>query len=738
MPSRRGALPLGASLAALAVLACEPADARPGTEDPEELTASVTIVRDTYGVPHIYAPTDAGVVFGEAWAQAEDNWWQVEDNFVRAIGRGSELYGQETFVDDYLGRAMEIVGRSIAEYERAPDDIRAMYDAYAAGFNFWLDRHPDDRRLLERVEPWHTLALIRFKYHHNEYIGYAGLGTIQTRRLLQAVGSSAADGVDEALAFRRELTPNGERALGSNEMALAGSRTASGAAMLLINPHVPFFGLSQYREVHVESEEGLVFSGLSRYGFMLPYMGNNRTLGWAYTDNYMDFGDMYVERFDDPDRPLGYRYGESWRDATEWTETLHVLSGGELEARPVTFRKTHHGPILGLDDEGNPLAVRLAKLDEGGWFDQWYRMMRAGSLEEWRRALSVLDVPYMNTMYADRDGNILYIYNAAVPRRDPAYDWGEPVDGSDPGTEWQGYHTLDELPQTQDPATGWLQNTNSDPLRATDGLTATRADFPGYMIGSETHHARAVSASRVLAELEKATLDDFARAVLDTRMSMADEHVPGIVEEFRRAEREAPGYLPAGVRPAVDALAAWDHSASIESEATTLFVEWAQRYLGRDDRFREQDFGRLEALGVAMERLTDDWGTWRVAWGELNRAQRPDASGQAPFSDDLPSVPVAGAPAWLGSVFTYHTQKAPGGRRFYGVHGNSFVKVIEFGPEIGARSILTFGQSGHPDSRHYFDQAETYGSKGFKPAWFSRAEVEANAARTYRPGEGPS
>ncbi len=700
-------------------------------------TARVTIHRDEWGVPHIYGPTDASVVFGAAYAQAEDNWWQVEDNFVRAIGRGAELYGEDALLDDYLARGLEISRRSIEEYERAPARLRRLYDAYAAGFNHFLETHPDvERRVLEQVEPWYTLALIRFKYHHNEYLGYAGLRRPQSQRALERarVGETRQDedaGVVSARALPslawppNVLSPNGERALGSNEWAVAGSRTASGYPMLLINPHVSFFGLSTYTEVHLVSDEGLVFSGLTRFGFMLPYMGNSDFLGWAYTDNYGDHSDLYLEEIDSDAGT--YRYGDGRRELTSWLETINVRMDNGLEPREFRFSKTHHGPILGLTDGDRPLAVRLAKLDEGGWFEQWYGMMLARSLDEWRASVALLNVPYMNTTYADRDGNILYIYNHAIPRRSLDYDWSQPVDGTDPATEWQGYHALDELPQFLNPASGYLQNTNSDPFLATDGIDVGREDFPAYMVGGETDNRRAQNSRRVLRELNNLTLEDFARAVLNTRLIAADEWLDVLFAAFEDLERDDPAAAASLAGP-IAALREWDREAAKGSVPTTLFVLWANGF--NPDRVTQTDRWLAE-LALVVERLEEGWGTWEVPWGEINRIQRPDAAGLLPFDDALPSLPVAGAPGWLGSVFTFHARPAEGGKRHYGQHGNSFVKVVEFAPTVRARSIFVFGQSGDPASPHYFDQAELYSASSFKPAWFSREDVEAHAERTY-------
>jgi len=710
---------------------------------------TVTIHRDEWGVPHIYGPTDASVVFGAAYAQAQDNWPQVQENFLRAMGRGAELLGEEAVLDDYLARALEIRRRSIAEYRRAPPRMRELYDAYAAGFNGWIATQVgatgDQEPLLQRVEPWHTLALIRFKYHHNEYISYAGLDQDEAVRWLErarvapagegspepgeepSLGSEAAPGPPSVpVAFQRELSPDRSFATGSNEWALAGSRTASGYPMLLINPHVSFFGLSQYTEVHLHSDEGLVFSGLTRFGFMLPYMGNSHVLGWAYTDNYGDYNDLYWLTLDEDGRRYGY--GDGWRELRRWEESISVAGANGPPRRSYRFAASHHGPIVGIDAQGRPLAVRLAKLDEGGWFEQWYGMMRSRSHAQWLEEVARLNVPYMNTMYADTAGNIHYIYNHAVPRRSTEYDWSEPMDGSDPGAEWNGYHELDELPQYRNPHGGWLQNTNSDPLRAAPDGGLERDDFPPYMIGAEIHNARAVSSVRVLQRLQGITLDDFARAVLDTRLSAADAHLPTLLADLAALRDEDPDRARRLKEPARQ-LREWDRRSSIGSVATTLFVRWAQALQSPPG---SADADRVAALERAVSALEREWGTWEVPWGEVNRLQRPDAAGRQPFSDQLPSLPVAGAPGWLGSVFTFHTRTPAGVRRGYGVHGNSFVKVIELTPVPRARSLLVFGQRADPDSPHYFDQAQLYSEKRFKQGWFTRADVEAHAESTVR------
>lgn len=666
---------------------------------------SATIHRDAWGVPHVVSATDAGALFGMAWALAEDDWPLIQENYLHALGRAAELHGERVLRRDWYARAMEIPRLSEQEYRNSSASMKAMLDAFAAGLNEWLRHNPGQH--LTSVEPWYPLALIRYKYYVNEFLGYAELEDEHTDRLFAdglagqqtLVTGETPPSLGEDSPLRTDW-PLGERPFGSNQWALAGSRTASGHPMLLINPHQSFVGVQRYAEIHLDSDEGLRFSGLTVFGFLLPYMGNNDRLGWAYTDNYADHSDTYAEALVDG---LHYRFGDEVRPMETWLDTIRV----QQDARVFRFWKTHHGPVLGLDARGRPLAVKLPRYAEGGWFTQWDAMIRARNLEQWKSAASLLRVPYMNIMYADADGNIGYVYGSAVPRRLPGVDPSGILDGSDPRTEWQGFHAFGELPQIFNPASGWLLNTNSSPFHATVNLPFTRADFPPYMIGRETNNPRAVSSAGVLGTLRNVSLEDFARAATDTRLSAADTLLAD---------------LNADTDPNVRRLLAWDRRAHANSVETAWFVLAAERRgQGRVD----------EQLPGVLADLRNRFGTTEVTWGEINRIQRPLPNSDRTLDATRPSLPVHGAPGALGSIFTYNTEGFREARPRNGVHGNSFVKIIEFGPRIEARSILNYGQSGDPASAHWFDQAALYSRGEFKQAWFDRSDVEANAVRSY-------
>ncbi len=676
------------------------------------LAAEVTIYRDSYGVPHIYGPTDASCVFGFAYAQAEDNFRQVEDNFIRALGRAAEVEGEKAMNDDVLVRALEFASLAKAEYDHAPANMRKLYDAFAAGLNYFLERNPGaEPRLITSFEPWHAVAFAMYEVYKIFVIGANGLDIAQMGTL--AVARKAA------------------RSIGSNMWAIGPQKSATGRAMLFINPHVFFFGPTQFYEGHLHSDEGWNLSGASSFGLPFPVLGHNETLGWSHTVNLPGIGAFYSEKFDDPKNPLAYRYGSGHRTAVTWAETVKVKTSGGVESRTVRLRKSHHGPVITTKD-GKALALRLAKLGEGGILEQWYAMGKSRTLAEFKAAMSRLAIPMFNTIYADSEGNIFYVYNAAVPRRSTKFAWAFPVDGSNPETEWQGYHKFEELPQLTNPKAGYLQNCNSTPFLTTAEGNPVKESYPPYMM-SDPDTARARMSRRLLESKQKFTFDEWSRAAMDTTVIEAERVIPRIVEEWEKL-KQADAPRARKLEPVIAELQGWDRTSTIESKAVTLFELWIEavddlRRAGDDAEWR-----RIRALEKVIADLERDFGSWRVAWGEINRLQRAATGGDEPFSDARPSLPVAGGPNWLGTIFNFESRPEKGQKRRYGFVGNSYVSVVEFGPQVQARSLLVFGQSADPKSAHYFDQAPLYSKREFKQAWFTLAEIKAHAESAYHPG----
>jgi acyl-homoserine-lactone acylase len=711
--------------------------------DGDAMARSVTIHRDEWGVPHVDGPTDASVAFGFAYAQAEDYFWQIEDTYLQCIGRYAEVVGEGGLQSDLINRSFEVPQRCQRDLEELDEDLQAICRAYAAGVNHYLAHHPETTpRLITHFEPWHVLAYERFVLMSFIY-GKAHVSRSDVVKLHTASWAAAdrdrlvqlADAADEQIKI-----------IGSNAFALSGSRTKSGKAMLLVNPHQPYYGTGQFYEGHVRSGEGLNFSGSTFFGGPLPTMGRNEYLGWAHTVNDPDIADAYLLDFDDAQNPLNYRYDGGHREADEWQDTIRIRRDDEIEEQTFTFRKTHLGPIVARRDDNQFVAVRFAQVFEGSRLRQASRMLKAKNLDEWRSAMGMLSLQMFNTVYADRDDNIYYLYNGAIPRRDPSFDWAAPVDGGDPRTAWDGLHTIDELPQVLNPPSGFVQNCNSSPFTTTDVGNPFLKDYPSYMVEERYLDTRRAKVSRMLLrELDNTTFADWSDLAYDTTLYWPLVELPRYKRDLQRLRQTNPE-LADQVEPYLKHLLDWDCRITLESTQATLCGLWYMDMYGirppanaLKPQFVADVEARFESLVKAASLLQALYGDWKVAWGDVSRLQRhPNQADmlKVPFSDSMASVPCAGAPGPLGIVFnTYYMPISLFRRKQYGVAGHSFVGVYEFGDKVTAGTALQYGESSDPDSPHFMDQAELFSDRRFKTAWFEWDDVLAHAVRSYHPGE---
>jgi acyl-homoserine lactone acylase PvdQ len=707
------------SLGLLLIAACKPAPTE--SERLSAIAERVEIIRDDYGVPHIYGQTDADAVFGLLYAQAEDDFPRIERNYIWAMGRLAEVEGEDALHSDLRARLYMTLDEAKAAYADAPEHIRELCRAFADGLNHYLASNPDVQpKLLTRFEPWMPM------YFFEGSIG----GDIEQIPLGGIREFYGAGGPIEA--------PRSEEPAGSNGMAISGDLTESGNAMLLINPHTSFYFRG---EVHVVSEEGLNAYGAVTWGQFFVYQGFNENNGWMHPSTYADFIDVFVEDVFEKDGKLHYRYGDEVRDVEVGEVTLNYVDDMKMRTRTFPTYRTHHGPITHMVD-GKWAATKI-NWKPGQALEQAYARTKTANYAEFREMMALRTNSSNNTVYADRDGTIGYFHGNFIPKRDPQFDYSKPVDGANPATDWQGLHTVDEVITITNPDIGWIQNNNSTPFTAAGPDSPKAEDYPTYM-APEGENYRGVLAVRLLENVapNSLTLDRIIDLAYDPQLPAFEALMPTVVGSY-----DTSNGAPDLAEP-VAMLRDWNHTVSTDSVAMTLAHFYGMRTL---ELYRKNgwsrmetidwmantasDAQRLDVLRWTVENLTETYGDWRQPWGEVNRFQRLSGEIGAGFDDAQPSVGVPLASGRWGSLAAYGARRGESTKKLYGYRGNSFVAAVEFGERVRAKTLLAGGQSGDPDSPHFDDQVGRYLDVDFKDARFYREDVEAHAMRRYSPGK---
>jgi acyl-homoserine-lactone acylase len=685
--------------------------------------ARVTITRDDWGIAHVRGKTDADAVFGMIYAQAEDDFNRVEANYLTALGRTAEAEGEKAIWADLRAKLYMQPEFLQARYAASPVWLKRLMNAWADGLNFYLAAHPDVHpRAIAHFEPWMALSFTEGSIGGDiERIDLAQLEAFYGRGGLQAAAATPV----------RDPEPKG-----SNGIAIAPKNTMGHHALLLINPHTSFFFRS---EQQVTSDEGLDVYGAATWGQFFIYQGFNRHAGWMHTSSGVDSVDEFAETIVRRDGRLFYRYGAGERPVQTSTVTVPYRSGdGTMKSRSFTLYRTHHGPIVRAEGGKWVAFAMMHKPVEA--LEQSFLRTRARDLAEFSRIADLKANSSNNTLFADDKGETAYLHPQFVPVRDDRFDYTKVVDGSDPRTDWRGLHPLAATPNIRNPASGFVQNTNNWPWNAGGVGSIPAARFPRYMdTAGET--PRGLHALRVLDGRHDFTLEGLRAAAYDPYLTAFARLIPGLFKAYD----SAPDPALAGQ---IAALRGWDYRWSAESVPTSLAVFWGEemvkRVSGGQFLAGMATYDRIDAAPAAMkvaalvaasERLRRDFGRWQVPWGEINRFQRLTADIVHPFSDAGPSIPVPFASARWGSLASFGAAPRNGSKRWYGTSGNSFVAVVEFGPRVRARAVTAGGESGHPGSPHFNDQAERYASGDLREVYFWPDQLKGHVERSYRPGE---
>jgi acyl-homoserine lactone acylase PvdQ len=704
----------------------------------EREAGNVTIIRDDWGIAHIYGKTDADAVFGMEYAQAEDDFNRVETNYINAMGRLAETEGESKI---YLDLRMKLFIDPVAlkkQYAESPAWLKTLMDSFADGLNFYLFKHPEVKpRVIQHFEPWMALSFTE---------GSIG-GDIERVNLNQLEAFYSKAPVVQACNCTAPLTETAyvhdsdpPEPTGSNGMAIAPTNTAGHHALLLINPHTSFFFRS---ELQTTSDQGLDAYGAVTWGQFFIYQGFNEHTGWMHTSSGVDAVDEYLETVKKQGDRFFYKYGSEERPLVSKQITIPYKTDHGIVEKRFTVYFSHHGPII-RNDNGKWVSIRLMQ-EPIKALTQSYIRTKTKDYKSFRQTLELKANSSNNTIFADSDGDIAYFHGNFIPRRDTSFDFTKPVGGSNPATDWKGLLTVDELPQLLNPRSGWLYNSNNSPWSGAGVSSLRKQDYPAY-VESGTETARGLHAVRVLQDKKDFTLDSLITAAYDSYLPWFEKPIPALLKAWDDAPASDP--LKAKLAGQIAVLRTWNYRWGVTSVPTSLAVFW-----GEDIRRHALDEARkagisaeeyigtqvsqqrlLQSLAAASDRLTADFGSWKKPWGDINRFQRLTGDIVQPFNDAGPSIPVGFTSSLWGSLASFGARPYPGTKKWYGASGNSFVAVVEFGDKVHAKAVTAGGESGNPSSPHFNDQAKRYSTGDLRDVYFYRSDVKDHAKREYHPG----
>ncbi len=708
----------------------------------EKQAKQVTIIRDNWGIPHVYGKTDADAVFGLLYAQCEDDFKRVEMNYIEKLGRLSEVNGEKDLYNDLLIRMIIDSSDAIKDYKNSPEWLHKLLDAFADGVNYYLLKHPETKPvLLNHFEPWYPLLWT------DGSIGAISTAGINENDLKKLYGSDLIVGnLNHSNEYASSTLNEDEKLTGSNGFAFAPSITETGHAILYINPHVTFY----FRpEVQMVSEEGLNTYGAVTWGQLFVYQGFNEHCGWMHTSSAVDVSDAYIEKISQQNNQLMYEYEHQQKPVVVKNISISFKQNNSISTKNFKTLFTHHGPVMAKRN-ADYISVRSFNRSVISLEQSWLRT-KANSFAAFKKVLDMRGNTSNNTVYADAEGNIGYWHGNYIPVRDAKYNWAKPVDGTIAATEWKGLHAVDEIVHLINPSNGWLQNCNSTPFTVAGMNSPKKENFPRYM-APDGENFRGINAVRVLAKEKKYTVDKVIAAGYDTYLAFFEKLIPALIDGYNALPES--DSLRSYLEDPIEMMKDWDLRSGENSVATSLAVTWGTQLMRAIsaskslDEFEDQvtrtgkfasdknnEIILLKQFKAAVNVLIERYGKWNIAWGEINRFQRLSNDIDSKFDDAQQSIPVGFTSSQWGQIPSYTSRVYSNTKKLYGVNGNSFICAVEFGKRIKAKSLLAGGESGDPSSKHFKDQALMYCKGQFKDVLFYKEDVLQHAERTYHPGE---
>jgi acyl-homoserine lactone acylase PvdQ len=702
------------------------------------------IIRDEWDIPHIYGKTDADAVFGLMYAQCEENFPQIEKNFLEMLGRRAEMEGPKVIYEDLMMQLIQDSAEAVKDFERSPIWFKQLLIAHADGINYYLSKHPEVKPVvLKKFKPWYHLMWTDGSVSPTKSAGITEkhVEAFYGQQLYSnqnAVSINTSTPVQKSIFEQTNYDMEDKTLRGSNGFAIAPKHSRTGNAMLYINPHVPFYFRS---EMHMVSEQGLNAYGAVTWGQFFIYQGFNENCGWMHTSGYADVADVYEEQTEKINNQLFYTYEKEKKKVGQRKINIQYVENGIVKSKAFDTYFTHHGPIMGME-KGKWLSLQENNRSLNALMECWTRT-KSKSLADYTKAMELVSNNSNNTVYADAAGNIAYWHGNFMPKRNPNFDYTMPVDGSTKATDWQGVHALNEIVKSINPSNGWLQNCNATPFTVAGDQSPKAADYPAYM-APDGENGRGLNAVALLSKIDKINLDELIALGYNKKLTAFDILLPRFIQSAKSAD------LAERTKKAIDYLANWDHIADTNSIATSIAIEWASKWgatippanteeaatqivLKYNRMDQEVAFEtKIKLLEATLDQFEKWYGGWEITWGAMNRFQRvaPGAS----FDDNQFSLAVNQASSKWGSLPSFESRRYPNTTKRYGYTGNSFVAAVEFGKRLNAKTIITGGQSRFAESKNFTDQAYGFVYGQFKTIHYYKEDVLANKKLAYHPG----
>ncbi|MEE3135202.1 MAG: acylase [Candidatus Neomarinimicrobiota bacterium] len=667
----------------------------------------VNIYRDTWGVPHIFGDKDKDTAYGLAYAHAEDDFKTIQDILLGLRGKLATVYGKDGAPNDYMVQLLRIweVVESHYEYDLA-EDVRSICEGYADGLNHYAVLHPN--KVVKGLFPVSGKDIVAGFVHRTPLM--FGLD-----RVLGKLVSSEKP--ELAVDYKTiKSGPFDQTLLGSNVVAVAPSRSADGYTRIAINSHQPWTGPVAWYEAHLHSEEGWNMNGGLFPGSPVIFVGHNENIGWSHTVNSPDLIDVYELEMHPEDKNRYFIHGR-WEELEVREALITVKLWGPFKW---TIKRetlwSVQGPVI--RNPHGTYAVRFSGYGEIRQVEQWFRMNKSRNLEEFGEAMSMLALPMFNTLYADKNGNLYYVYNALLPIRGSGnYDWKGIIPGNTAYSMWRGYFPFDELPQVVNPKSGFLQNCNSTPFLATNGDDNPDKSFYPQNFGIELFQTnRALRAHETFGSDKSITREEFYQYKFDTKYSTQSVMAVNLKKFLIEASSKDPD-----INEALKLLREWD----LDTDSTSTATHLAIRAISPQFNPADYDYDPekiMHRLKKEVSWLKENFGRLDVKWGDIQRLQR----GKTDLS-------LSGGPDILRAVYSKEKDD-----RYVGIAGDCFYEIVEWDLDgnVSAKSIHQFGTATQDtNSIHYDDQAQLFARHQMKPVWMKLEDIKLNLERSYRPGE---